>query len=279
MYEVDAIGLLARDLLRERSAALVAEACAWSVGTSDRLHVVRRAGRVSPTGATLGQRAEVQLPLGDENGRLDLGEARPGSLADALNALTADGRLLVDLLDEEVLVPFVHDICLLAAERARADTPGVWQELVDEIGEDDPEEVVRAAEWEPQLRADAEQLVLDALGGAPLVEVEAEGLPLSLVRAAEAELRRAAPAGGAARPVDGPAQVLDDDDLAGARFLAEAALHGSALPQPVPPGAAAELLALLTAQGIEPDEVLRLLPDLPVQADTADRVRDLLEGG
>lgn len=35
MFDVDAVGLLARELVRERVATLVAEACAWSVGLSD----------------------------------------------------------------------------------------------------------------------------------------------------------------------------------------------------------------------------------------------------
>ena len=46
MFEVDAIDLLAREVLRERTGALVAEACAWTVGLSDRMHHVRRNGRV-----------------------------------------------------------------------------------------------------------------------------------------------------------------------------------------------------------------------------------------
>ena len=62
-----------------------------------------------------------------------------------------------------------------------------WQgyELADDVGEDadDLAGVVRAGEWEAPLRIEAEQLVLAALGAMPLLEVESEGLPLSLVRA------------------------------------------------------------------------------------------------
>jgi hypothetical protein len=119
------------------------------------------------------------------------------------------------------------------------------------------------------LRTDAELLVLAALGDQPLIEVEAEGLPLALVRAAEAVTRAAAPA-----PRPAPA----DDDLAAVLFLAEAALRGAALPDPVPPWAAAELLVALRAEGLEDDEVLTALPRLPVSPAAVDRVRELVVG-
>ena len=79
-----------------------------------------------------------------------------------------------------------------AAERARSTRPEAWAELADDVGEDpdDLAEVVRGGGWEAPLRIDAEHLVLAALGDVPLIEVEAEGLPLSLVRAAEAVARR-----------------------------------------------------------------------------------------
>ena len=51
--------------------------------------------------------------------------------------------------------------------------------------------MVAAGGWEAPLRTEAEHLVLAALGAVPLIEVEAEGLPLSLVRAAEAVTRGA----------------------------------------------------------------------------------------
>ena len=35
MFDVDWFGLLTRDVLRELTPALVAEACAWAVGLSD----------------------------------------------------------------------------------------------------------------------------------------------------------------------------------------------------------------------------------------------------
>lgn len=265
---LDPVAVLAREVLRERAAALVAESCAWSVGLSDRPHLVRRHGRSVPSGLTLGVRAAGGLPLGgEEDGRLELGDAAPGSFQDALNALAPDGGLWADRFEEEVLVPFVLATAVEAAERYRRASPAAWAELADEAGEDgdDVADVVRVAEWEVPLRADAELLLLSTLGAVPLVEVEAEGLPLSLVRAAEAELRRAAePPGSAAGP--------SADDLAGALFLAEAALQESGLPVPVPPSAAGALLAVLTAEGIEPEEVLDLLPHLPVSADTADAV-------
>lgn len=58
MYDVDAVGLLSRELLRERLPALVAESCAWAVGLSDRPHLLRRHGRLVDTGVTLGVRAQ-----------------------------------------------------------------------------------------------------------------------------------------------------------------------------------------------------------------------------
>jgi hypothetical protein len=276
VYDVDVVGLLSREVLRERAPALVAEACAWSVGLSDRPYVERRSGRVVASGLTLGMRAESGLPLGgEEDGRLDLGDARPGTFQDALNALAPDGRVHAERFDDEVLAPFVLETCVRAAERAREQAPSAWEELLDELGEDgeDLTEVVRAAEWEAPLRTEAELLVLAALGDVPLVEVEAEGLPLSLVRAAEAETRAAAD-----EEVDASAATgaLTDEALVGALFLAEAALSEADLPVPVPPSQADALLVALRAQGLEDEEVLALLPHLPVLADTADAVTDRL---
>ena len=265
MFCVDPIGLLCRQRLRERTAELIAEACAWSVGLSDQPHVVRRTDRLVPSGVTLAVRAETGLPLSAEEGRLELEEARPGTFRDALNALRQDGRLYADVFDEQVLAAFVLETCVQAAAQARENHPQVWEELLDELGEDgdDLEPVVRATDWEAPLRIDAEQLVLAALGDVPLVEVEAEGLPLSLVRAAERELQRAAPA---------LADPPDDEELAGALFLAQAALREAGLPDPVPPERADRLLEALLAEGLEAQEVLDVLPHLPVLQDTADEV-------
>ena len=266
MYEVDAIALLAREVLRRRAPDLIAEACAWSVGLSDRPHHVRRHGRVTPTGLTLGMRAAADQHLGgEEDARLELADAPPGSFGDLLNALTADGRLYAELLDEQVLTPFVLDTCVQALQRSRAQEPAAYEELLDELDDDgsDPAELVRVAEWEAPLKTEAEQLLLAALAHVPLVEVEAEGLPLSLVRAAEAHTRAAVPT----TPAD-----PTPSDVSGALFLAEAALQEAALPLPVPPEAAPQLLKALAAEGIEPDEVLVLLPHLPVLQDTAEQV-------
>ncbi len=265
MYDVDAIGLLAREALRERAGVLIAETCAWSVGLCDRPHYVRRHGRVVRSGMSLGERAAAGLQLGsDEDGRLDLGDAGGGTFQDALNALTADGRLHADLFDEQVLTPFVFETCLEALEHARRGHSQAWVDLLDALGDEDadPGDVVRAGEWEAPLKTEAEQLVLAALGAAPLVEVEAEGLPLSVVRAAEAETRSAS-------PQDPAPSTTQDPDLVGALFLADVALRAGGLTVPVPPRQAPVLLEALLAEGLEPEEVVRLLPHLPVRHDTA----------
>jgi hypothetical protein len=274
VFDDDPVAALARELLRRRTAALIAEACAWSVGLSDRPHLVRLRGRLVATGLTLGARAATGQPLsGDENGRLELGDARPGSFQDALNSLSADGSVLADRFDDEVLAPFVLETCVLALQQARRSRPALWRFLLDELGEDDdPDltEVVRIGGWEAPLRMDAEHLVLAALGSAPLVEVEAEGLPLSLVRAAEATARAAAPA-----PAPQPPPVRAEE-LGGALFLGQAAVRAAGLPVPVPPGQAPALLDALLGEGLEPEEVQRVLPHLPVEGPTVDRVADLL---
>ncbi|RZU31942.1 hypothetical protein BKA19_1627 [Blastococcus saxobsidens] len=270
VFDVDWMGLLTREVLRERGGALVAESCAWAVGMSDAPHHERRAGRLVATGLTVGERAAHGRPLaGEEDGRLELGDARPGSFQDALNMVGGDGRVQAERFDDEVLVPFVRETCRLAAERARTTRAAAWVELADDLGEDpaDPAGVVRAGGWEAPLRIDAEHLVLAALGTVPLIEVEAEGLPLSLVRAAEALARQAAPA----EPPAGP-----DPSLIGARFLAEQALRSSALPVPVPPEASDELLDAFGAEGLEADEIRRILADLPLAPGTAERVAALL---
>jgi hypothetical protein len=270
VFDVDWMGLLTREVLRERGAELIAEACAWAVGLSDQPHYVRTGGRVVATGTTVGERAAKELPLGDEeDGRLDLGDARPGSFADALNAVGPDGVLQAHRFDTDVLHPFVHETCVRAAGRARSARPEAWAELADDVGEDDGDlaAVVRGGGWEGPLRIDAEQLVLTALGSVPLIEVEAEGLPLSLVRAAEAVTREAGePAGTAAA----------DDDLAASLFLAEAAVAATGVPTPVAPDAAEQLVEQLLMHGLEPDEVLTVLPRLPVQPETAATVVAIL---
>lgn len=270
MHPADPVALLARELLRDNARSLVAEVCAWAVGLSDSPHHARRHDRTVATGLTLGQRAEAALPLsGEQDVPLELGDHPPGSLGDALGALDPGGRLHADRLDEQVLSPFTMATCLLACERASLHHPDEWAELLDELGEDgsDLTAVVFAAQWQEPLRILAEQLVLDALGRAPLLQVEAEGLPLSLVRAAEDLLRSTtAPA---------PA-TLDDDALAGALFLAEAAVVAAGLEVPVRPEQAGDLLEALVTEGLEPDEVLGVLPHLPVLADTADGVAALL---
>src|SRR4051812_44177688 len=260
------MGLLTREVPRERTAELVAESCAWAVGISDQPHHLRTAGRIVATGTTVGERAANGLPLsGEEDGRLDLGDARPGSFQDALNSVDADGVVRADRFDEEVLHPFVHETCLRAADRARATRPEDWAELADDVGEEatEPAEVLRAGGWETPLRIDAEHLVLAALGATPLIEVEAEGLPLSLVRAAEAATRAAAPSA---------ANDPGDDDLAGALFLADAAIRDAGLAVPVPESQAGRLLEALMLQGLEPAEVRTVLPRLPVTAGTAAKV-------
>jgi hypothetical protein len=273
VHEPDWFGLLGREVLRERRAALIAEACAWTVGSSDRPHHLRLRGRLVATGSTIGDRAATGQPLsGDEDGRIELGDARPGSFQDLLNAVDADGSVFADRFDHEVIEPFVHETCVLAAERARRTRPGRWAELLDDLGEDpedaDPADVVRVGEWEEPLRIEAEHLVLAALGRTPLLEVESEGLPLSLVRAAEATARAAA---GPAPPAPEP-----DEDLSGALFLALAAVREAGLPTPVPPEGAGRLLVALLEQGLEPEEVSGVLPHLRLVPGTAERVAGLL---
>ena len=269
MFDVDWMGLLTREVLRERAAELIAESCAWAVGMSDQPHYQRTAGRLVATGTTVGERAAKDLPLGDEeDGRLDLGDARAGSFQDALNSVGADGVLQSQRFDDEVLHPFVREICVRAAERARSTRPEAWAELAEDVGEDaaDLAEVVRGGGWEAPLRIDAEHLVLAALGAVPLIEVEAEGLPLSLVRAAEAVTR-----GAAAEPDPDP-----DTDLAASLFLAQAAITASGAPLPVAPDAAERLVEQLLAHGLEPGEVIAVLPHLAVQPETADTVVAIL---
>jgi hypothetical protein len=270
VFDVDWMEQLGREVLRGRTAALIAEACAWAVGLSDQPHRLRRGGKLVPSGLTVGERAATEQPLADDDGgRLDLGDARPGSFQDALGALGPDGRLLAERFDEEVLIPFVLDTCVAAADRARRARPGAWEELAEDVGEDgsDLAAVVRAGGWEAPLRVDAEHLVLAALGSVPLIEVEAEGLPLSLVRAAEAAARSAVPAEPAA-----PAE-----DLTGALFLAETAISASDLTVPVPEAQAGRLLELLVIEGLEPDEVTAALPHLPVDPATAAKIDALVE--
>jgi hypothetical protein len=262
VFDVDWMGLLTREVLRERAAELIAESCAWAVGMSDQPHYRRTAGRIVPTGSTVGERAAKELLLGDEeDGRLDLGDARPGSFQDALNSVGADGVLQAQRFDDEVLHPFVEETCVRAAERARNARPEAWAELAEDVGEDESDlaGVVRGGGWETPLRIDAEHLVLAALGTVPLIEVEAEGLPLSLVRAAEAVTR-----GAAAAPPPSP-----DADIAASLFLAGAAVAATGAPLPLAPDAAEPLVEQLLAHGLEPGEVLAVLPHLPVEPETA----------
>ena len=232
--------LMGREALRERTAVLVAEACAWAVGMSD---------------------------------RLDLRIARSGSFQEALNAIGPDGVVQADRFDADVLEPFVHETCLVAGERARRTRPADWAEMAEDVGEEETDlaAVVAAAGWEAPLRIEAEQLVLAALGAVPLIEVEAEGLPLSLVRAAEAATRSAVPP---ATPAAGA-----DDGLAAARFLARTALEGAEFTVPVVPADARALVVGLADVGLEPEEISAVLPDLPLATGTIETVLALLTEG
>jgi hypothetical protein len=266
VFDVDWMGLLTREVLRERAEDLIAEACAWTVGMSDQPHHVRSGGRIVATGLTVGERALHGLPLsGEEDGRLDLGDARPGSFQDALNSVDRHGAVAADRFDADVLHPFVTATCVAAAERAARTRPAAWAELADDVGEDpaDLEDVVRAGGWEAPLRIEAELLVLAALRDVPLIEVEAEGLPLSLVRAAEAVLRTSA---APARPQP------TDDELAGSLFLARAAVDATGAPVPVTPDAAERLVEELLVHGLGPEEIPVVLPHLPVQPATVEEV-------
>ncbi|TFV67034.1 UNVERIFIED_ORG: hypothetical protein E4P37_04755 [Bacillus sp. AZ43] len=257
MFDVDWMGLLTREVLRERTAELIAETCAWAVGMSDQPHHLRTGGRIVATGTTVGERAAHGLALsGDEDGRLDLGDARPGSFQDALNSVDRDGVVAAERFDVEVLEPFVAATCLAAAERARSTRPEAWVELADEVGEDaaDLAAVLHTGGWAEPLRMDAELLVLAALRDVPLIEVEAEGLPLSLVRAAEGLARAAAPAG-----------PEPEEDLSGSLFLARAAVAATGGDPPLGPAYAERLVEELLAHGIEPDEIPDVLPHLPLQ--------------
>jgi hypothetical protein len=269
VFDVDWMGLLTREVLRERVPALLAEACAWSVGLSDQPHYLRHRGRLIATGVTIGVRAANGQPLsGEEDGRLELGDARPGSFQDTLNAVGADGATYADRFDREVLEPFVLDTCVLAATRARDARAGAWAELLDELGEDgdDLADVVRAGEWEAPLRIEAERWVLAALADVPLAEVEAEGLPLSVVRAAESAARDAVP------EPEPSSSGLREDELTGALFLAEVAVQEAGLPLPVPPPEARRLLQVLLGEGLQLAEIPALLPHLPIEPATAVQV-------
>jgi hypothetical protein len=271
VFDVDWMGMLSREVLREQAAALIAEACAWAVGLSDQPHYRRRSASVVPTGLTIGERAaNGQLLAEEADGRLDLGDARPGTFQDALNALDRTGRVHADRFDDEVLHPFVHRTCLVAADRARGARAAAWAELAEDVGEDpaDLADVLRAGGWEAPLRIEAEHLVLAALGGVPLIEVEVEGLPLSLVRAAEAAVRAAA---------EPPPAVPTDDDLAGVHFLADAAVRDAGLAVPVPEPQAGRLLEALMLQGLEPAEVRAVLDRLPVTSGAAAKVAALID--
>jgi hypothetical protein len=272
VYEADVVAVFAREVLRERRGALIADTCAWAVGLSDRPHYQRRDGRVVPTGGTLGERAAAGLPLaGEEDGRLELGDARPGSFQDALNALRPDGSVYADALDDDVLEGFVRDTCVRAVDRVRRTRPRAWRDLLEDLGADetdDPADIVRAGEWEAPLRIDAEHVLLAALAAVPLLEVEAEGLPLATVRAAEAVALAAVPT--RRRP------GTPDEDLDGALFLAEAALRDARLTVPVPAAQAGRLLTALLQQGLEADEVPAVLARLPVEPEAAAKVRALL---
>ena len=127
---------------------------------------------------------------------------------------------------------------------------------------------LRAGGWDAPLRIEAEHLVLAALGDVPLIEVEAEGLPLSLVRAAEAATRDAA-----APPSPDPTE----DALAGALFLADAAVRDAGLVVPVPEPQAGRLLEALLLQGLEAAEVRAVLAHLPVTPGAAAKVAALVE--
>jgi hypothetical protein len=70
-----------------------------------------------------------------------------------------------------------------------------------------------------------------------------------------------------------------DDDLAASLFLARAAVTATGVPVPVPPERAAALLQQLLAHGLEPGDVVAVLPELPVQPATVEVIVALLDAG
>jgi hypothetical protein len=70
---------------------------------------------------------------------------------------------------------------------------------------------------------------------------------------------------------------VQDDALAGARYLAVTALATAGLTVPVAPYEARPLLAELLALGLEPEEVTAVLPDLPLAPGTSEAVIALLD--
>lgn len=278
MTDVDPIAALAHDLLRDRTGDLIAAASVWSVGMSDRPHYVRRSGRVKPSGDTLGNRAAAELPLsGEEDALISLGEARPGSFRDALNALTPNGTVYAESFQAELLQPFAVHVCVTALERVRAKHPDVWVDVLDDVGEDDDADlvtIVHLGEWAVPLAADAEDLLIAAIGDAPLLDVEAEGLANEGPAFARASTARRV---GAAAPGAADPEPDDLGELAGALYLAAAAVHTAQLPVPVPPAEARRLLAVLTDEGLEPEEIARVLPALPVEEETVAAVRQVLD--
>ena len=69
-----------------------------------------------------------------------------------------------------------------------------------------------------------------------------------------------------------------DDSLAGALFLARAAVEASGCTVPVPAAEADLLLAALADAGLEPEEVPAVLPHLPVEDGTIARITASLPG-
>ena len=59
-------------------------------------------------------------------------------------------------------------------------------------------------------------------------------------------------------------------------FLADAAVRTAGLPMPVPPDGARPLVAELLAAGLEPEEVVAVLPHLPLAPGTAEAAARLV---
>ena len=72
----------------------------------------------------------------------------------------------------------------------------------------------------------------------------------------------------------GPAATAADE-LAGALFLAGAALEAAGLPTPVTASAVDRVLVALLAEGLQREEVLAVLPHLPLAADAEADLRRL----
>ena len=236
---------------------------------SDQPHHLRSGGRMVGDRARRSASGRLHRPAAQRRGgRPARSGRRPaGQLPGRAQRARADGTVHADRSTSRSSTRSCSD--LRAGCRAGPARPGpaAWRELPDDLGEDGPTSPRSSGRRLGGAAADRRRAPRPRRARrGPLIEVEAEGLPLSLVRAAEGIARGAAPP-ARRRPATTTWPAAVPRHAAPTRPACRAGATGGGRDAGRPP---------CSRRGCCSRRSPAVLPHLPVQPETADRISELL---